>query len=441
MKGACLALYASCWLPLAAFAQSPPSAERPPHILVRQDAILNISPRYVLQTSDTATSAAARFWHRVEQMPVYERVSLDAEGLADGAVETHVLAWAAGDVLVPRGGQAVNGDFATAYGRAQLLPPLGAWVGRRFVTWGLPGGLHLDGAGAEYRSKIGVHAEALAGRPVTSAFTTLGAHSEFRQPTFAYGARVGYEEPGYLSADVSYLERAAEGITADRTLMGTVAYRPHPRVDVFGSSSVDVSRGLQEARVEVAYLATADLEPDLGYIHADPQKLLPSWSLLSMFASDAYDEGEVGVTTRFSPAITGRVELALRHAYLPGNEHHDNDYGHRENALVRVAPYGGGTQLVLEVSRRQLGATALLITRAAASFPAYRTLRVAPELGAAFDEHDKNRNAVLARAAAELPIGLRWRTALTLDFARTPIALAEVRSMLRVTYSFETGAR
>jgi hypothetical protein len=435
------ALCAACvaWLvPLIALAQD---REQPERIRIREDTILNSTPRYELRLSDTATSSSARFWHRVDQLPVYERVSLDADGLMHGPLDVHILAWGAGDALMPQHGPVASGDFATAYAHAQLLPPLSAWGGRRFIVWGLPGGLHLDGIGVEQRSEIGLHFEAVAGRPVTPVFTTLGSHSEYEQPTFASGASAGYESPGKLSAGLSFMQRTAHGIVADRTVMGTLAYRPYERLDLLASGSVDVAAGLQEARAQVAYLLVDDVEPDLSYVHADPQKLLPSWSILSMFASDAYDEGAAGVTTRFSQAVTGRVEVAVRHAYLPGNKQHDDAFGYRTDASVRVAPVPRGTDFVVELSRRDLAPTALLVARIAVSFAAYRALRVAPELGAAIDEHDTARSALLVRGAAELPIDAHWRTALTLDFARTPIALAEVRSMLRVSYVLDTRAR
>ena len=45
--------------------------------------------------------------------------------------------------------------------------------------------------------------------------------------------------------------------------------------------------------------------------------------------------------------------------------------------------------------------------------------------------------ALLLRGSAELPIGSRWTTALTVDVARTPIALEEVRGLLRLSYALD----
>ncbi len=415
-------------------------ADLPERVVIRHDTILNFAPRYELRFDDSAASSSSRFWHRVQQLPLYERITLDGDQLAGGPVDVHIVAWGAGDLTLPNDRQVASGDFAVAYGRAKLLPPLSIWGGRRFITWGLPGGLHLDGLGVEQRLDSGFHLEALAGRPVTSIYTPVGAHSQFTEPTVAYGARLGYERPGQLAADVSFLERWGEGIAANRTLMGTVAYRPTERVDMLASSTFDVNAGLEEARAQVAYQAVDEVEPDLSVVHADPQKLLPAWSILSMFAADVYDEAVLGVTTRLSRALSTRLELAGRRAYLPGGVHDDTHYGHRVDAIVRYVPVPRETEFMAELSRRDEATTTLDIGRVGASFYVYRQLRVAPELGAALDEHSHKRTAILVRGSAELPFGAHWVTALTVDVARTPIALAEVRSLLRVTYRADSGA-
>lgn len=424
---------------LAPSAVSADAFDQPEHVVVRHDTILNYAPRYELRIDDAAASSAARFWHRVQQLPLYDRVTLDADGLAHGALDVHIMAWGAGDLTLPADRQLASGDFAVAYARAKVLEPISVWGGRRFLTWGLPGGLHLDGIGIEQRSAMGLHFEAIAGRPVGSVFTPIGAHSEYVEPTVAYGARLGYERPGQLAAGVSFLERWGHGIATNRTVMATVAYRSSDRLDMLATSTFDMGAGLEEARAQVAYLVSDAIEPDLGIVHADPQKLLPSWSILSMFAADVYDEGVLGVTMRLSRAVSTRLELAGRRAYLPGGQHDDVHFGHRADAILRYVPVPKEAEFIVELSRRDEATTTLDVGRVGASFRAYRRLRIAPEVGAAIDENAQKRTALLVRGSAELPFGSRWSSVLTVDLARTPVALAEVRSMLRVSYRFDSG--
>jgi hypothetical protein len=130
----------------------------------------------------------------------------------------------------------------------------------------------------------------------------------------------------------------------------------------------------------------------------------------------------------------------MRRSYLPGAPKEGAHLGYRTDASVRFRPTGQRTEVVCEISRRDEGETALFITRLAAAFVPYYPLRIAPELGAAVDEHDSKRTALLARLSAELPLGPRWTSALSADLARTPIALLEVRSLLRVSYLLDGGS-
>ena len=75
----------------------------------------------------------------------------------------------------------------------------------------------------------------------------------------------------------------------------------------------------------------------------------------------------------------------------------------------------------------------------AASFEVLRRLHLSPQVGLAIDELDTSRTALLLRGAAEMPIAGAWHTGLTFDFARTPIALGEVRAMLQLTYRLDAG--
>lgn len=408
----------------------------PARVRVRHDTVLRYLPRYELTVDNAAASSSSRYWRRIDELPIYELLSLDADGLREGTTEAHISAWGAWDLTIPEDGDVLSGDFATAWARTRMRP-FALWAGRRFVTWGVPGGLHVDGLGVELQTDFGLHVELIGGRPVSAVGTTLGSHSEFESPKGVYGVRVGYEEPGTLAASVSYLERWMEGIAADRAIMGTVSFRPFSRLDMLATATFDVNAGVEEARAQIAYLIVDELEPDIAYIHADPQKLLPAWSLLSMFATAVYDEAELGATVRVSEQVAGRAELALRHSYVPGGNDADTYWGYRANLLVRWRPVVGRTEFVGEVSRRNEADTTLMVGRLGAAFEPIHPLRLAATIGVAADEHDSERTALLLRGAAEMPFGSSWSTALTVDVARTPIALEEVRALLRLSYELD----
>jgi hypothetical protein len=141
---------------------------------------------------------------------------------------------------------------------------------------------------------------------------------------------------------------------------------------------------------------------------------------------------------RLSRSFSTRLEGAVRRASLPSAAADDADWGHRLQLGMRLRPVVGH-DYVFELSRREAAGARLTYARLAASFEVLRRLHLAPQVGLAIDELDTTRNALLLRAAAEMPIAGAWHTGLTVDFARTPIALGEVRAMLQLTYRLDAG--
>ena len=425
----------SCMCALS-MAHADDEEDRPSSVRIRHDTILRLEPRYVLTADETAASADARYWRVVTALPVYDRIVMDGYGLTSADLEVHLSAWGAIDVAATdRTAELAAGDFATAFARIQT-GPLHWWGGRRFLTWGLPGGLHLDGVGTELRTKGGLRAELLAGRPVTPRYDSLpGPRPSFTGATFAAGARVGYSAASKLNASLAYLERWAHGIPADRVSSLDLTWMPAAAVDLRGGVVLDWnSIGIERAHGQASLAVTRGLELLVGYEHADPSLLLPSWSILSVFATNAYHEASAGVTLRLSQNLSVGAEGAARYYDTPGDQGEPSYFGYRADALLRWRSTNGHTRALMRASRRHDGVVGLTVLRAAGVMRLFQGLDLALEASAALDDDASDRSSLFARLSAEVPVGDAWRFSASVDGAQSPIADAEVRGMLRASW-------
>jgi len=413
----------------------------PVRIRVRSDTIIRWQPRYVFTVDETQIGADQGFWQRVNELPLYQRLTLDGRNLADGAVDVHLSAWGALDLTFDadgddRSGAIAAGDFAQAYVRART-GPVSVWGGRRFVSWGLPGGLHVDGGGVGVRHESGFHAEAMVGRPVTPRFRSLlGSSTSFQGVTAAYGARAGFTAPGRGQVAAAYVERWAEGLPVDRVLSVDGTWRPLSRLDLGASVAVDVDDvGVSQATAQASWLANRELTVDVLYTHRDPRRLIPAYSLLSVFASSIYDEAAVGVAYRLSRSVAVRAEGGLRHYDAPGSTQGagDPEWGYRAEATLRALPVDGRAQYRMMYSRRDDGDIAYNLADAGVSFKVWRQLTLALQATFAIQD-DGDRDSVLGRATLEYPVVPGWDVAGTVGVSRTAIAEAETRGLLRVSY-------
>ena len=426
----------------AAHAQQTRDGPAPPDVRVQSDTVMRWTSRYSLTVESSTTSTSTQYWRRIDQLPLYTRLSLDATHLAGDHVDVHIGAWAGLDIRLPDDPAPVAGDFGVAWAEGRL-GPFSVWGGRRFVAWGPPGGLHVDGGGLTFRLPSGFGAELMVGRPVTPSHeSAVGAQMAFEGPTGAAGARAMYADPGKLALSLSYVQRWAEGILADRTLGFDGTWAPHPLVDVRGNVAVDLAGvGVEQAGADVLIVASRELLLDVAYAHVDPRRLLPSWSILSGFASSLYEEGAVGATWRALPSLSLRTELALRVYHVPGGQIDDDpDVGYRADAVARYAPHAaGGTQLLARLSRRDdgtLGYTLLTITGAWR----LRPIDFTAELAGAIDD-ERERDTALARLSVEVPISANLRVGGTFDAARTAVAESELRGLIRVSYAVPAESR
>jgi hypothetical protein len=426
----------------ASLAEAQPADVRPAAASVRMrfDTVFRGVPRYVLTASTQAPSAEDRYWRAVTLAPLMARATLDAHDLLAGRLEAHLSAWGAVDLAVTEPATFAAGDLSLAWARG-TFGPWSLWAGRRFVPWGPPGGLHVDGLGGEVRAD-GFSAEVMVGRPVTPAFGALaGAQTAFDGVTAAAGARVGWSSPGRVVASASYVERWARGVAGVRALSLDALVTPHPRIDLRASIVLDATGfGVTQAGADVDWMPGSWGSLGAGYAHVDPARLIPRWSILSVFVTDVFDEGRVWGVWRPTASLTVRVEGAGQRYAAPGSPD-DARWGHRLEASVRASSRDRRRAATLSASRRDDGVRPLTLLRVAGSWTVGRDVGIALEAAAALDDDapDSARTSLYARASVELPLGPHWRAGASLDGVRSPLALAELRGLAHATWTFERG--
>jgi hypothetical protein len=413
---------------------------RPPSVRMRIDAVFRGVPRYVLTATDQRPSADDRYWRAVTLAPLMARATLDAHDLLDGRLEAHLSAWGAVDLSLTEPNTFAAGDLAVAWARG-THGPWALWVGRRFVPWGPPGGLHVDGVGGEARAD-GFSAEVMVGRPVTPAFGAMaGAQTSFEGVTAAAGARVAWASPGRVVASASYVERWARGVAGVRALSLDALVTPHPRVDVRGSIVLDATGlGVTQANADLDWMPASWGSLGAGYAHVDPARLIPRWSILSVFVTDVFDEARLWAVWRPLPSVTVRAEGAGQRYAAPGSSD-EARWGHRVEASVRVASRDRRRAGTLSASRRDDGVRPLTLLRVAGLWTVGRDVGIALEAAAALDDDapESARTSLYARGSVELPLGGSWRAGASLDGVRSPVARAELRGMAHLAWTFERG--
>lgn len=411
----------------------------------RADLFFRFTPQPRLTVEETATGALDRYWRAMATAPLYARAFVDARDLMGGRAEAHLAGWAAVDLFASQE-QVAAGDLALAWG-GMRMGAHDAWLGRRFVAWGLPGGAHIDGGGAALRMPFGLTLEAVAGRPVTPRFEgTLGATPGFDGAAAIWGVRAGYANPGKFTASVAWMERWGRGIPGQRVLSTEALWMPSGRVDVRGSAVVDGASGdLVQGRLEALVMLGRRSDVTAGCAHADVARLIPRWSILSVFAGPVYDEFFLGGAWRPTRGVSVGLEGALRLLDVPGRA--QGSYGptlaSRFDARLRVAPSNNGLQGLVHVSRRDDGETALTVLRVVGSFPLHARLDGMLEASAALDGDDPAapRSAFYGRATLEAHLGGPWRLGGTLDATRA-LTVSELRGALNVSWvAPATGVR
>jgi hypothetical protein len=420
-------------LAVLAVALSTPAAAQvdAPRYHARQDVMIAWAPRYVLDTTMGPLGLEQQLWRRVDMLPLYHRVSLDATNV-EGHVDLHFAGWGALDLMLDSDGGVGAGDVAIAYGEVSF-EPVRLWAGRRFVTFGPPGGLHVDGGGASVRASFGLIAEAFAGRPVTPRFGALiGPQPSFDGAAIAYGARIAYADAGRLGASASYAELFSHGMVGVR-VVDVAAYGAIDDVRIEGAAKVDVREpGVMLARANVDWRVMRELSLDAQYQHLEPARWIAPWSLLSVFETSAFDEAAVGGTVRPLRAVSIRAELAGRMYAATGQS--DVSLGYRAELSARVLPGPSGVRLHTMISRRDDGVVGFTVVTAGVAFDPIALVTLAIDGAYAIDDRAVRESAI-GRLTVDVDVGRGWSLGGTISAASTPIAPAETRGMLRASWA------
>lgn len=405
-------------------------------VRARHDVVLRWAPRYRLDVSLDPLGLEQRLWRRVDSLPLYHRAALSAHDLVDGRLDLHFAGWGALDLFADSEGGVAAGDVAIGYVELDL-EPVRVWAGRRFVVYGPPGGLHVDGGGASVRSDFGLVAEAFVGRPVTpTRRLLLGPEPSFEGATLAYGARVAYADADKLGVSAGYAELWGQGLVGSRTVDLSGYWYPGLFRFEAGAKLDARDLGVAQARLGAALRAERHVTVDADYLHLEPARWIPPWSILSVFETSTYDELSAGSTWRPLRALALRAELAGRLFSRPEGQA-DPPLGYRAELVARIVPSPRpGTRLRVLVSRRGDGVIGYTLMTAGVAFDPW------PDWVVAFDgafgiDDDAERDAALARGTVELTPVDDWKVGLTLSLARTPIVEAEARAMLRATWTPE----
>lgn len=423
----------------AAATPAAPAADAPSwgHVRSRIDAIFSWAPRYRLQTSADPLGLEQELWRRVEMLALYHRVGLDATLRIDpsASVGLHFSGWGSLDLLADSSGAVAAGDVAIGYVELSVQP-VEVWVGRRFLPYGPPGGVHVDGGGAAVRSSFGLYADAFVGRPVTPTRSSLlGPQTSFEGSRVAYGARVGWSEPGTFSASASYTELWAEGIVGSRTIDVAATGDPGP-LHLEGTLKLDVaSLGVVHAGVGVSAELVRELTVDADYLHVEPGRWIPTYSILSVFETSTFDEATAGATLRVSRTVALRLELAGR--LYSGVRANEPTLGYRTDLTFRLAPRADRDPSArVLVSRRDDGTLGYTLVEIGGAVSPVDMLVVALDGALALDDAG-GRLSTIGRASLDAVPRNDLAVGATIAVARTPFAESEVRAMVRARWSPE----
>lgn len=427
--------------PLPAEPEGPTTTRRPPaaprstrsRTQARYDMLMRWAPRYRILTQQGPVGLEEQLWDRVDALLVYHRVALDMTELADGRVSVHLAGWGALDLLADSAGAVAAGDVAIGYADLRL-EPVTLWLGRRFLTYGPPGGLHVDGGGVLARFDFGLTAEAFVGRPVTPTRSELlGPQPSFEGAAASYGARIGYSDPGRIGVSTAYTESWGHGIVGSRVL-DSAGHVFVGGVHVEGALKLDlIDVGVLQGQLGASVRPLPALELDVAYAHLEPGRWIPRWSILSVFETSTFDELVLGATVR--PLRPLAVRLVAGGRRYDGAQDADGDFGYRLALTTQVTSMSRrGSRARFIVDRRDDGVIGFTILQAGFSFDPIERLALGLDGSFAIDD-DGERESVLGEVSADVRPIEGWTFGLTLSVARTPIAPSELRALLRAGWA------
>jgi hypothetical protein len=193
--------------------------------------------------------------------------------------------------------------------------------------------------------------------------------------------------------------------------------------------------GVMQARAVALFTVARELSLDLDYLHVEPSRWIPAWSILSAFESDDFDEAMGGATVRASRTFAIRAEGAARVYTRPTTG--EMRTGYRADLSARMMPGpGGGPTLRLQGSRRDDGVVGYTVVTGGAAFDIVRSVIVAIDGAFAIDDAGA-RMTTIGRANLDVNVLHGFGIGATVSLAHAPIADAELRAMLRARWDAE----
>jgi hypothetical protein len=386
--------------------------------------------------------------------PIYEYVSVRALRLDMGpltdSLSVEVSAWARGWPTTARPERPFDGDVQTAFATLSHGPGF-IRLGRQQMAGGAARFVRFDGLMLVGALGAGFEAGAYTGLTVLprwdarpgyhhlggEADTLLRDSSALAEPErsghWLAGARFGYASSA-LSASASFHEQREDGGLSHRNL-GIDASGRLRWASLHASTIVDTdSLRLADARLWANFSPLEAASLTVEYLRTEPALWLSRQSVLSVFASDRFDEVGGIATARLSDAITleGSGFLTVYDDGRPGlrNEGSVRLSPDRRSVLrlsyVRLlAPKNGYHSLRASLSRR-------LLVQTTGTLEAYNY----------FYDHAiaSYRTSSVYSATLSRQIVPAWTLLVGGSLARTPYAGLDAQALARASYSFEHSA-
>jgi hypothetical protein len=385
-------------------------------------------------------------------LPLYEYAQLEVTDLdspwAKDAIDVDLSVWGSRAIAAPEGDRVFDGDVTAANVTHRWKV---AWVrlGRQSVASSTVGLSRFDGVAAGLQS-AGWRLAGYGGLSVLPRWSQLPGYQQLgtaadtlvrdrdalgdahRAEHWMLGARLEYERPARMRAGVGIHEERQFGQLGRRDLRADLLLMPFEIIDVNLDGTLDLAgQRLVQASSAIDVRPVRDLTVSAEYRRMNPAAMLPSYSVLSVFQTDGFDEFGGRAEYRVVPEVDlwsgafaqhfGGGDLGLR-----AEVGSDADLmGHRR--LVLVATYA-------RVRETDNGYHSM---HAGLTFRVVAPLRVTAEHYSYFYDvaiAHISTSTVEAATVEWQPVA-PLRVLVGASVARTPYAALDAQSLIRVVYA------
>lgn len=430
----------------AAETESEPSHE----FSIRSESYARLFERALLPGPEGAIVRSER------AAPLYEYLRIEARRvdspLGDDTLKFEVSAWGSWQTrsleLVDR----FDGDLQTASATLHT-GDLTLRLGRQHVAGGAARFVRFDGFWLAIPLAGGFTVAGYAGFGVLPRFSEHPGYyhlgdardSLLREPSailepereqhWLLGTRLSFAE-GSMRAGVSFHEQHETGGLTQRNLAADATWMLSESADAGGRvlGSLD-SQSIADLRLWLDVQATENLSLFPDYARSEPAQLLSRQSVLSVFASDGYQELGGSAHLRASPALAFDVGGW-------GQWFDTGDTGGRFATTLRVTPNGASGPMVLLRYGRVISVdNGYHALRSAVSTPLHGPLSATLDGYAYFYDKAIEGRATSSIYAGTLNYQLDERLAVLwgASVARSPYASLDVQSLVRLSYALALG--